>query len=254
MSKKIIAVSLALFMIVTCFVACGKKYETTKINGEEVILVTDKNGDPVINENNELVALVTDRAGEVLTYEDGENQTRYIGLKDALEIEGVAYGEHYKMNVLKGWSIGVGDKLIKDKTDGKCYIQFLDVHTLGMNEKFDEVFVETDKANKDIQKAFEDEAKMKELIKTNPDIAKYEGCKYTIDSQDTTFTSKSYPCKKYVHKIVNTNNEVVHYVVNYYFLVSKTIYNVSYTCVDGVGYDAEFDFDAYLKTNFKFVD
>ena len=254
MSKKIIALSLALMLIVTCFVACGKKYETTKINGEEVILVTDENGNPIINEKNEVVVLVTDRAGEVLTYANGEDQTRYISLQNALEIKGVAYGEHYKMNVLDGWTIGNGDKLIKDKTDGKCYIQFLDVHTLGMNEKFDEVFAETDKANEDIQKAFEDEAKMKELIKTNPDIAKYEGCKYTIDTQETTFTSKAFPCKKYIHKIVDADGDVVHYVNNYYFLVSKTIYNVSYTCVDGVGYDAEFDFDAYLRTNFTFVD
>ena len=96
--------------------------------------------------------------------------------------------------------------------------------------------------------------KMKELIKNNPAFAKYEGCKYTIDSQDTTFTSKAYPCRKYVHKIVNAEGDVVHYVNSYYFLASKTIYCVSYNCVDGVGYDAEFDFDAYLRTNFTFVD
>lgn len=254
MTKKIIAISLALVLIVTCFVACGKKYETTKINGEEVILVTDKEGNPVINEDNQLIALVTDRAGEVLTYADGENQTRYIGIDNALEIKGVAYGEHYKMNVLDGWTIGTGDKLNKDKTDGKCSIQFSKTRTLKANEKFSEVFVETDKANEDIQKAFEDEAKMKELIKTNPDLAKYEGCKYTIDSQETTFTSKSYPCKKYVHKIVNADGAVVHYVNSYYFLADKTIYCVSYTCVDGVGYDESFDFDAYLRTNFTFID
>ncbi len=254
MSKKIVAISLALVLIVTCFVACGKKYETTKINGEEVILVTDENGEPVINENNELIALVTNRAGEVLTYADGENQTRYIGLDDALDLEGVAYGKHYKFNILKGWELGASDKLNKKDTDGKCFIQFTQTYTLKMNEKFEDVFEKTDKANEDIQKAFEDEAKMKELVKTNPDIAKYVGCKYTIDSQYTTFTSENYPCKKYVHKFVNADGDIVHYVVDYYFLVSKTIYCVSYNCIDGVGYDESFDFDAYLRTNFTFVD
>lgn len=254
MSKKIIALSLAILLIVTCFVACGKKYETTKINGEEVILVTDENGQPVINDKNELIALVTDRAGEVLTYANGEDQTRYIGLENALEIEGVAYGEHYKFNILSGWEMGSGPRLNKKETDGKNYIEFLQVCTLKMNETFIDVFADTDKANEDIQKAFEDEAQMKELIKNNPAFAKYEGCKYTIETQDTTFTSKSYPCRKYIHKIVNAEGEVVHYVVNYYFLASKTVYNVSYNCVDGVGYEAEFDFDAYLRTNFTFVD
>lgn len=254
MSKKIIAVSLALFLIVTCFVACGKKYETTKINGEEVILVTDKNGDPVINDKNQVIALVTDRSGEVLTYSDGENQTRYIDINNALEIKGVAYGAHYKMNVLDGWSIATGDRLVKDKTDSKCYISFAQTYTLKTNEKFEEVFVETDRSNEDIQKAFDDEETMKELIKNNPDLAKYEGCKYTIDKQETTFTRKSLPCRKYVHKIVNAEGAVVHYVMNYYFLADKTVYSVSYTCIDGVGYDENFDFDTYLKTNFTFID
>ena len=253
MSKKIIALSLALILIVTCFVACGKKYETTKINGEEVILVTDENGNPIINEKNEVVVLVTDRAGEVLTYANGEDQTRYISLQNALEIKGVAYGEHYKMNVLDGWIIGNGDKLIKDKTDGKCYIQFLDVHTLGMNEKFDEVFAETDKANKEMFDVLNDEEALKKLAETNPEVEKYIGGKATNETKSIQLTDEAYPCRVYTAKIVDKDGNIVHYVETYYFLVDNTIYSINYYCADGVGYDAEFNFEEYLRNSFTFV-
>ena len=254
MSKKIVAISLALVLIVACFVACGKKYETTKINGEEVILVTDENGDPIINNKNQVVALVTDEAGEIITFENGEEQTRYIDIYDALEVEGVAYGEHYKMNVLEGWSIGKGKKITKNDTDDKCYIEFSQAYVLKENEKFEESFAKTDKTNEDIQKILEDEAKMNEFVQKNPGFAKYQGCKYTIDTEITTFTNKNFPCKTYVHKIVDAKGNVVHYVNSYYFSVNKTIYCVSYNCVDGIGYDQNFDFGSYLKSNFTYVD
>lgn len=254
MSKKIIAVSLALFIIVTCFVACGKKYETTKINGTEVILVTDENGDPVINDRNQLIAVVTDRAGEVITYENGEDQTHYIGLEAPIEIKGVAYGENYKMNVLDGWTISNVNRINKDGTDNKCYIDFTNASTLKSTETFVEAFAQTDIVNEGIKKGFEDPEKMKELIKTNPELAKYENCKVEMDVRDGTFTNKAFPCRIYKTKIVDANGAVVHYAVNHYFLVNRTIYCVNYTCLDGVGYDESFDFENYLRNNFTYVD
>lgn len=254
MSKKIVAVSLALFLIVTCFVACGKKYETTKINGKDVVLVTDEDGDPVINNKNQVIALVTDEAGEIITYSNGEEQTRYIDLDEAIEVAGIAYGEHYKINVLEGWEVGRGSKIYKNETDNKCFIDFAQTYVLKTDEKFEDAFAQTDKTNEEIQKVLEDEAKVNEFIQKNPQYAAYKGCKYEIDTEMTTFTRKNYPCKMYVHKFINEKNEIIHYVNSYYFLVDKTIYCVSYNCIDGVGYDQNFDFDSYLKTNFTFVE
>lgn len=253
MSKKIIAISLALVVIIACFTACGKKYETTKINGKDVILVTDENGEPIVNDKNELIALVTDKAGEVLTYADGEDQTHYIKLYNTLEIDDVAYGEHYRLDVLKGWETTNGPRLNKEGTEGKCFIEFTETYTLKDNEVFEEAFIKTDEANDEIQKAFEDETKIKELIKENPALAKYEGCKYIIESNMMSFTGESFPCKTYVYKVVNADGGLENYVNSYYFLVGETIYCISYSCVDGVGYDESFDFAAYLRDHFTFV-
>lgn len=254
MSKKIIALSLALVLIIACFTACDKKLETTKINGKDVILVTDEDGNPVINEKNQVIALVTDEAGEVITYENGEDQTRYIYIYDAIEVENVVYGENYKFNLLEGWSVGTGKKITKNQTEGQCYISCSQAYVLEENEKFEDAFIEIDKTNKEIQEVFEDEEKFNEYLKNNPNFEKYKNCKYIIDETTTTFTNKNFPCKVYVHKIVNAKGEIVHYVNNYYFAVNKTIYNLSYVCIDGVGYDPDFDFGAYLKTNFSYVD
>lgn len=237
MSKKIIALSLALMLIVTCFVACGKKYETTKINGKDVILVTDENGDPVINEKNQVIALVTDEAGEVLTHSNGEDQTRYIQLNDALVVKGVAYGKNYKFNVLEGWTVGEVDRIYKDGTENKCYIQFATVKEIDKDENLATYFEKLDQQN-DI------------LI----DNLKKEGYEITIDKSNDSISEKGIGCEVYKYKLLDSNGKVTHYAENYYFTVGGMIYSVNYACMDGVGYDETFDFGNYLKTNFTFID
>ena len=235
MSKKIIAVSLALFMIVTCFVACGKKYETTKINGEEVILVTDENGEPVINENNELIALVTDSAGEVLTYSNGEDQTRYITLKDALEITGVAYGENYKMNILEGWELGADSKLYKKDTDNKCYISVTKNSSFSVDNTIDDYFVKLDEQDEQLKEGF-----------------KTQGYDYVVEKKPITVDK--YNGWHYTYRVTDNEGKIIHYAENYYFIVLKTLHSVNYACVDGVGYDETFVFENYVKANFTYID
>lgn len=235
MSKKIIAVSLALFMIVTCFVACGKKYETTKINGKDVILVTDENGDPVINEKNQVIALVTDEAGEVLTHSNGEDQTRYIQLKEALEIKGVVYGDKYKMNVLDGWEIGRGTKIYKKDTDSKCYISFTDNSNFSPTNTIDDYFVQVDAQDEQLRVGFEK-----------------QGYDYDVKKETTTVSGNS--GWHYTYKITDSEGKILHYAENYYFVVAKTLYSVNYACVDGIGYDESFNFGSYVMSNFTYID
>lgn len=237
MNKKIIALSLALVIMITCFTACKQKRETTKINGNEVILVTDENGNPIINEKNEVVAVVTDRDGEVITYENGEDQTYYIQLNDALVIDGVANGKNYRMNVLKGWTVGRSDRINKDGTEDDCYIQFVKI--------------------KDVEKDYTIETYLEELDAQNEKlIAAFEakGFTVTIDEGKDTVSTKYISCDTRAYKVVDGSGKVVHYAENYYFTAGKTIYAINYACENGVGYDESFDFGEYLKTNFTYVD
>lgn len=253
MEKKIIAVALVLVLMVTAFVGCGQKYKTTNIGGEEYLLETDAEGNTIV-EGNQLAVVVTDSDGDIITYENGENQTHYINIPGSLVIDGLVRGKNFTLEILDGWTSTDVDRINKDKTDNKCYIQFAETYVLKDNEKFSEIFAATDKANEDMMAVINDEAKLQELIKTNPDAAKYLGGKCTIDMSTGTFTSKAYPCRIYKTKIVDKNGSIVHYAENHYFIVSKTVYCLTYACVDGKGYDNTFDFGGYIAQSFTFIE
>lgn len=236
MNKKIIAISIALVIMVTCFSACKQKRETTTINGQEMIAVTDEIGNPIINEKNEAVVLVTDREGEVVTFESGEEQTRYVQIKDALVIDDVAHGEKYNMNVLSGWAAGQGGRINKDGADGKCYIHFTKNKDLEKNETLATYLEAVDEQNDLLVDGF-----------------KKEGYIVTIKDGTSAISSKNIGCETRTYKIVDGDGKVVHYAENYYFVADDAIYSVNYACETGIGYDESFDFDSYLKTNFTFL-
>lgn len=254
MSKKIIAISLALLMIVTCFVACGKKYKTTKIGGADVILATDAEGNTIINDKDQFVAIVTDKEGEVLTYENGEEQTYFVNIPGSIVIGGLTRGDNFTLKVLDGWTPTDFNQIFKDGTDNKCYIKFAQtVKNLEKDESLDTHLATIDASNELLIDAFKNDAVMDELIKQNPDIAKYKGCTYTMEKSVTNLTADNLACQVRIHKIVDNTGKVVHYVENYIFVVNNAVYQLDYVCEDGVGYDASFDFRAYANESFTFV-
>lgn len=235
MSKKIIAISLVLVIIVTCFVACGKKLETTIVNGKEVVLVTDKNGDPIVNDKNQVIALVTDEAGKVQKYENGEDQTHYIDLFDALEVKGVAYGDKYKMNILEGWELGTDSKIYKKDTENKCYIDFTKVKEIDEKEPLQTYFNKMDQQNKLFIDGFKEKGYDCAIEKESVTVGNYSGWHYT-------------------YKITDSDGKIIHYAENYYFAVAKSLYSINYACVDGIGYDEAFNFGSYINANFTYLD
>ncbi len=235
MNKKIIAVALAILTMVAFFTACGKKHKTTEINGKEYILLTDADGNTVMNGDNQLVALVTDENGEVLTFEDGENQTRYItAYGDALG-DGVAYGENGSFKIRKGWSSDDNGNIFKDETEEQCYIKLVKVADVTEEDSFAKYFVNLDSQNKTIVAPLEAEGYKTEITKSNCSI-----------------TMKALDCTKYVYKFIDADGKVSHYAENYYFEQDDVIYKIEYACVNGVGYEEDFNCQAYLDGSFVF--
>ena len=237
MSKKIIAISLALVVMLTCFTACKKKRETTKINGSDYIVVTDKNGNPIINEKNEVVVVVTDREGEVLTYENGEDQTRNLQLKEPLESDGVIHGSNYRFTKLSGWESYGNTRICKEKTDNKCYYQFVKIKELDEEITIESYLETVDGQNEQIIPALEADGKT-----------------LTIEKGNETISSANINTHVRKYKITDASGNVTHYAETYYFVAGSMIYAVNYACEDGIGYDASFDFGNYLKTGFTYVD
>lgn len=236
MSKKIIAILLVFTLVITCFVACQKqKYETTNINGVDVLLYTDENGNTVINDDNQLVAVVTDREGEIITYENGEEQTYNIQISGSWVGDGIIRHKDYELVVPEGWRGTENNKIIKKDTEDDCYITFIENKTLGENENFTEYLDAIEQQNKQFIDAF-----------------KEEGYTLTIDRKTTTIGTSGINYEWFTYKIVDGDGKVIHYVENYYFIAAKTIYSVNYICEEGAGYDETFNFGEYLKTGFTF--
>lgn len=253
MSKKIIALALAIVFIATAFTACGNKLELTKINGKEYPLATNKDGETIVNEHNQVAVIVTDENEEVITYSDGEDQTRWVQINGSLVIEDRIQTKDYTLAIPKGWE---GDersgKVVKKDTDGNCYISFSQVATLKAMESMDTYLEDVDAQNTAISEGFADEEQMEELIKQNPGLAAFKGCKYTIEKNTETITSGNYNCQVRVHKITDKNGDIIHYAENYYFVNNKILYKIDYVCKNGDGYDSSFNFRQYISEGFTF--
>ena len=73
MDKKIIAVICAsLIVISAAFASCGKKKPTINAKDATYEVVTDEEGNTVLNENGEIEIYVTDEDGKKVTDENGE--------------------------------------------------------------------------------------------------------------------------------------------------------------------------------------
>lgn len=252
MSKKIIALALAIVFIATAFTACKRGPELTKINGGEYPLATDRDGNTIVNDENKVAVLVTDREKEVLTYADGEDQTYWLQLSGDIVAEDYVQSALYKLGIPEGWTGTEYGRVIKDKTDDKCYIKFAKMKNLKEEESLESYLENVDLQDTLIADTFADEEAMQELIKKNPQYAQFAGCKYTIAKDQATITSKSLNCTIRIHKIVDKENNVIHYAENYYFVFDKVIYQVAYICENGEGYDGSFNFAQYIAGNFTF--
>ncbi len=243
MEKKIIAIALVLVLMVTVFVGCSKKRETTEVNGKDYILYTDAEGNTVINENNQVIAVVTDENGEVVTFENGEDQTYFVQIDGAVIKDGVMKGTKYEMNVIEGWTASENGKMYKDGTENKCYVQFVEMTTLGEDETFD-IYLE--KIDLQYQpEAFEDAGQKVEV--------EDEEYVFKASKGTTTISNSALACTFYTYKILNANGEVIHYAENYYFAKNGVVYMINYACVDGIGYDENFNFENYINANFTFT-
>lgn len=250
MSKKIIAVSLALLIMVVGFVGCGKK-DTVSLNGEEYYVMTDDDGNVVINDKNQAAALVTDSDGETITYENGEPQTYLVKIFDSYEQGDYAYGEHYKMPIPKGWSTSGSNKIVKDGTDGKTSIEFVFVKELekvdGKYPSIEESLAETDDYNQQIADAFANPETMNKLVENNPEFAQYKGCKIDLGKTTTMVKGRSYSVR--VVEITDESGKTIHYAETYYFVDNNTLYSMNFVSSEKV---EKIDFREYLE-NFAFI-
>ncbi len=236
MNKKILAIALAIVFIATAFTACKRGPELTKINGNEYPLATNKDGETIINEDNQIAVLVTDENNEVITYESGEDQTHWMQINGPMVIGDSVQTKLYTLGAPNGWEALENGRVEKKNTDSKCYIHFLQNSTVAKFDDFETYIATIDSQNEEVAAAM-------------------EAKDYKVESESSSTTLQSnLNCVVRKYKITDASGNLFHYAENYYFESNGKIYSVNYVCEDGKGYDSSFNFAQYLAQGFKFKD
>ncbi len=213
MNKKILALALAIVFVATAFTACKKTPELTEINGKEYPLETNKDGQTIINDENQIAVIVTDKNGEAIKAGDGENQTHWLQINGPLVIEGKVQSGNYSFGIPSGWEgEEISGRVVKKGTDGDCYIQIMKVATLEKDEKLETYLERIDAQNTAIAEAFSDEEQMATLIAANPSYEAFAGCKYTVAKNSVLLADGTHSLSR-VNKIVNKDGDPMQKII-----------------------------------------
>lgn len=114
MKKQVLAIMLATLLILMTFAACGKKYLVyTDQDGVEHPVLTDAEGNTMVNEYGQIVIGVTDARGHLVTDENGENETRAVVFPSSISGKNVYETPNFKWEVPEKIWYFDGDKLLK---------------------------------------------------------------------------------------------------------------------------------------------
>lgn len=207
MNKKIIAILLVFTLVITCFVACQKqKYETTKINGQDVLLATDEDGNTMINDDNQIVAVVTDREGEIITYENGEEQTYLVDMPETS-----IKGNGYSLILNNDWIYNENiNTYLKKGHEKDIYVSVGEFEN--NYSSLDEYMVETEKSSKEFIDAVKEAYPNTEISIT-----------------DGVVTSRNLPCKVVETKIKDDEGKMFYYGYAVDFEYNGAVVVISYT-------------------------
>ena len=180
MKKQVLAIMLATLLILTTFAACGKKYLVyTDQDGVEHPVLTDAEGNTMVNEYGQIVIGVTDARGHLVTDENGENETRAVVFPSSISGKNVYETPNFKWEVPEKIWYFDGDKLLKKDSAVYADISIAsDYETLaeleeGMDKQLDAM---VSQANGQITSE-----KSKWVIEAGPNALQYN---YEIKDQD----------------------------------------------------------------------
>lgn len=100
MKKQVLAIVLATLLILLTFAACGKKYLVyTDADGVTHAVLTDAEGNTMVNQFGQIVIGVTDSRGHLVTDENGENETRAIVFPSSIANGNLYETPNFKLEV-----------------------------------------------------------------------------------------------------------------------------------------------------------
>lgn len=235
MSKKIIAISCALVLLVLVFAACQKKPATTEINGQEYVLVTDAEGNTMLSSDGLIRAYVLDDKGYPVTNADGSYAEKLVTVvNDIIVGDKTISTPEYALTMPKGWEPDNSGRFTKIGTDDKCTVK------MGFADKLEETSY-ADFVQADIS---QNEMFVGTYQKENPDN------EITMDIKDIHIVHGDVDATSRTYMIKDPQGKVIHYAVMIYYPYNEQAYYINLACTGGEGYDEDFDFLTYISENY----
>lgn len=228
MQKKIIAAAALVLALTLLFVACGKGPTITTAEGYEYPLVTDEEGNTVVNENGDLVIYVTDENGKYVEDANGEPQTNSVTFPDQIVDGNKIETSLYTWSLPDGWSFDGTGKAVKDGSEGNIYIKIITIDEEGATSL--DAYVEG---------VYNTTLAQAEQVKsTYPDTV--------VSCNDVKFSASQTEGKSLVVQMKDSSGTMLRYVDGVYFMSNGTIYKIEYACLNGY-FDETIDLYAMLQ-------
>lgn len=215
MEKKIIAVALVLVFMVTVFVGCSKGKKYVDDDGYEHLLVTDKEGNTVLNEEGKMVVYLTEPDGKIREDEDGEPMTGYVAFPEQVIKGNTLETPDYKMTLSDEWKLQEDGEFVR-KDNEKISIEIIKMG---------------DPTKKGLKELFNEEAKIAEEF-TKLFEKEYPVIKKHTDSGVFSFKKIEY-CMLEYKMSKEENGPVIYYSNAMYFVYNDQLYQANLSCEDG---------------------
>lgn len=229
MYNKIIAVACVLLLLIAALAACGRVPTITDEDGNEYPLVTDEEGNTVVDGNGFLVVYATDDDGDYVTDENGDRQTAIVTFPEAISQKGSVETASYILTAPDGWELDQTGRILHKKT-GNAKIEVTNFGAL-------EDGVTLESYTEQQMQAVETLA---EQLKTQYDDVTHSVNAVQFSGNDAQL----------IELRVKDGDAVVQDIGLVYFVANGDLFKVLYT-TDAEGYDEAFDFMTEMQTHLQ---
>lgn len=212
MEKKIIAAVSVVILLVSVLAACAKKPPVivTK-EGMTFPLMTDSEGNTMVNKHGDLVVMVTGDDGKPIKNADGEYETAAVTFPDIIVGKLTVETSDFIMNYPKNWVVNEDGSAHRKGVDDES-VTIDKLGPMKEGETFDSFY-----------------AKQVELGKTIGEQLKKDGQTTEYNSANGIITSKSIPCRTIEFKILNSDGTTASFSTAVYVVFGDNMYKVLYT-------------------------
>lgn len=230
MSNKIIAVVCVMLLLLATLAACGKVPTITATDGKEYPLVTDDEGNTVVDGNGFLVVYVTDADGKYVTEENGDRQTAILTFPEAISQKNSIETASYILSAPDGWELNQTGRFLRKKVGNAT------IEVTNFGELEDGMTLESY-----AQQQMEAVLVLADELKSQYSDVVYSRTSVQFSGNDAQLIEL---CVK------DDNGGVVQDINLLYFVTNGEIFKILHT-TDAEGYDEAFDFMAEMQEHLQ---